>query len=283
MTETNTRARLVVAFGDLDLCERVIDAVASIAEVYDVALETGNPLLPLIALVGDIDLDTAAIAAAILDLPEDSRQIVLRIAEPDMAERPGLLPRRTGDAEDAAYLASGVNSLDFLIAVHARGEVPELAGLRALVRDPAITDADRVARMLALHPQAADLCSHVYAGGARPGETRRFYESCPGIGYDGRWQVIDRETNTVVLESKWARHCEALALTMSAFPEIGAQMSALVANHYANQPCARSVTEAYRAEWARLHDSLGAASTAWRAEGHLPLCDPWAPALPLAA
>lgn len=284
---TDTRTRLATALSDPTVSERVLEAIGSIAQ-FDCTIPADSPLLPLAGLMADIDRSDAEIAAALLDLPEASLQIALRFTDPGMVDQPVLVARQTSDTDPVAYLATAVNGWGFLVVVHLLPERAALAGLSALVRDPTLDSAERVRRILALHPDIADLCSHVYANGAAPGQTGRFYSTVPlpwgtSFGHSDRCQVIDRDTNEVVLETKWARTCEAHALAMSAFPAIGAQMSALVTQHYGNGRPTAEATRAFKAAWDRLFVALGEASAEWRAAGNLPLTDPWAVAPAAAA
>jgi hypothetical protein len=277
----DVRTRLIAVLADSAIIDRVVEALASIAEQFDLPVPEDSALFPLVALVGDIDLTSADLSARILDLGDDSLALALRLTDEAIASQPVLVPRRTVDIDASAYLGKAVNGYGFLIAAHLVREIPELAGIRAILRDVDLDDAGRVAAILALHPQAADLCSQVYAAGPSPEETGRFYLSlplpwCSPFGESSQWQVVDRTNNEVVLESKWARTCEAHALAMNAFPEIGARMSALVTAHYSRGETTPAQDRAFRAAWTVLFDELGRISAEWRAAGNLPLSDPWA-------
>ncbi len=276
-------------FVDAETSVRVIDAVASIATLFDCEIPQDSPLLPLVKLVAEATGTDAEIAQAMLALPEDSLAIAMRLADDIAVDQAVLYARRTSETDDAAYLAQAVNGFGFLIVSHLAREPTELAGLRAIVRDPSLGEDERVQAILALHPQAADLCSQFYANGPAPDEAGRFYPALPlpwgtCFGDPSYWQVIDRETNAVVLESKWARNCEAFSMTMNAFPAIGARMADLAAAHYGQDRPTLAQIETFNAAWAALTEELGSASSAWRADGNLPLYDPWAPSdLPMMA
>ncbi len=66
-----------------------------------------------------------------------------------------------------------------MIAAHYCALPTAITGLRAILVDPALSDAGRIAATLALDPRAADWISHALAHGAHPDVPGRFYAT-PG-------------------------------------------------------------------------------------------------------
>ncbi len=139
MIATNLTERLAAALRDETLRDGIHGWLQGIAVAYDAAIPEGSPLMPIMAIMGDVELDDAGLDRAMLALPEASLGVLVRLGE-HATDEPGMLaPRRADDADARAYLATGVNGPGFLIEVLMQDEARALPGLWTLVADPRLS------------------------------------------------------------------------------------------------------------------------------------------------
>jgi hypothetical protein len=223
---TPTIADRVAGLRDaVDFIPRLIAIVTGLADDRQRPFEAHDPHRSLLKLIESADRDPVLVAAFLTDLPDPAQRLVLRMTEPDMLWAPGLQPRRSVDTDPAAYLAHGINSYVILRMILDGPEIAELPGLRDLILDPGLDDAERVTRILALHPRAADLCSYYCANGPALDDTARFYTHVIVPGSAPIWEVVDRETNATMILHKSEDEAHTHAKLLNAFPEIAGRLA----------------------------------------------------------
>jgi hypothetical protein len=197
------------------------DRIAGALTILDVTYGRTPEADPaLVALYDLIDLvETPDLwLEPIRTMGEDSLALLVRLTEIGDEDENGLEPRRTIDVSAIGYLATLVNGSDFLLAAHVVPETDELPGLRALTRDISLTQRERSAAIFDLHPRAADLCSHLYAGGPALDDAERYYVSLSSPG-DMLFVVRDRQTNAILHDHPSSEVCARLATHLNG-PEL---------------------------------------------------------------
>lgn len=261
----------------------LLERIEMLDETWYGPRDVTSPIQPLLTVARDPFVLTqaneiAAARKALLAVPATSLAVIARFLALASVQEMPLLARRTGDTDPAAYLAAGIETAETLFAALILPEIPGLIGIRTILLNPDLDREGRIAQILALSPQAADLCSYHLADGAHPDVTDRFYSSRSHVDTDGDWVVVDRDTNRVVQFSKWARWSDAVAKAMNAQPAIGAALAEIADRREALRPQGTEAEfAALRAEEQAQFDALGEATRAWRASGGLGSFDPWSP------
>lgn len=216
--------------------DRVVEAALTRAfrnsdSQYPNSIAYAHPARPLIALA-KAGLNLRDFVAKLEDMPEETRRIAHRLGVLHKGPATKMLAARmTHETNDRAYLATGVNSFDFLVAVIFTEEYDEFP-LRLILTDPSLSDEARITKILALRKDAADRISCIYAGGSNPGDKNRFYlGTLKGHNYD--FGVIDRTNNEVLYSNPWATRCNDIAKAMNAHPEIAKRLCQRVAEYNA--------------------------------------------------
>lgn len=165
-----------------------------------------GPLVSLIALLGDQTPETPATLA-----------LARRIAG---CSESGPIPRLCLNEDPSAYLSGFVHGCDALIRALVLPLPDRLRDLGAILADPDLDDADRIAAILARDPSAA-WTSHALAFGPHPDDEGRFCVVADPAPIPDAHAVLDCTTGQIVLTRRDRSDAMTVAAMLCRFPESG--------------------------------------------------------------
>lgn len=172
------------------------------------------------------------------------------LRSPDESERAHILRNVSSPWNQQRALAANDRDLGMM----------GLGDIRTIFEEEGISDDDRADRLLAAGPDAAMWFDWLCNGGPHPDEGQWYFR------WDGDryYEVIERGTNRVAFNSRWARTAEAIALVLCDHPHL--------VDDFERQDRARHDDADAQAAWTAIGESLAE----WRS-ANLTFHDPWAP------
>lgn len=206
-------------------------AFRDIADLYPGSIERTHPARPLFELAAN-NLKVREFVATLAATPKETQQIARRLIALYTGPKTRMLAARmTHETDDHAYLATGVNSLEFLVAV-IMDDKSEAFPIRVILTNKNLSDDERISQILALRSDAADIISRVYAGGPEATDKNRYYVGSLK-GHIDHFGVVDRTTNAVLYSSSWTTKCHGMAKALNAFPDLAESLVTLVSDYHA--------------------------------------------------
>ncbi len=272
MTMTSMTDRLAALRENPDCIRKIISTVLRDRE-ESCKYSPTDPHRPLATLIEMAGYSPVLVGECFTALSDASQRLILRMSEPETLESPPLRPRRSADTDEVAYLVQGVNGYDFLARVIASPPAPELPGLTDIVLTLDLTAVERANRILALHPDAADVCSSRFATPSEAREIERFYIHT--MAEKRLWAVIDRQTNTIMSQQRDEDMVRAHCQVLNEFPDVADRIVSSSQRHDAIQAMMSAQEAECMQERRSLFHELVNVSRAWREQRYLIGQDPY--------
>lgn len=166
--------------------------------VHRAGSEPDERLVPILYAVAEIPMGARGEDAAVAEVVRRAGILSDPLSALAGPPGPGERPIRPGERLDDYLLLQFANPVA-IIHMLALDEPEDMDGLRDLALDYRVPVSEKPKRATAMHPMAAYLLNQTLWGGEHYGDVGRFYLRSAPHSAPGQTEVIDKQTNTVLL------------------------------------------------------------------------------------